>query len=76
MFPEPLPPPSAPPLGDVRMKALLEQHGLAAALEELPAATIAAYDYVIQEKAFSALILCLGDRILREITKERTAAGI
>ncbi|GKB90207.1 hypothetical protein Tco_0962479 [Tanacetum coccineum] len=33
---------------EVRMKALLEQQGLAAALEELPAATIVAYDDVIQ----------------------------
>ncbi|GJY07677.1 zinc finger, CCHC-type containing protein [Tanacetum coccineum] len=60
----------------VRMKALLEQQGLTAALEELPAATIAAYDNVIQKKAFSALILCSGDRVLREITKETTATGI
>ncbi|GJY61362.1 hypothetical protein Tco_0462019 [Tanacetum coccineum] len=57
----------------VRMKALLEQQGLASALEELPAATIAAYDNVIQKKAFSALILCLGDRVLWEITKETTS---
>ena len=34
-------------LWQVRMKALLEQQGLAAALEELPAATIVAYDNVI-----------------------------
>ncbi|GJV69036.1 hypothetical protein Tco_1484545 [Tanacetum coccineum] len=34
--------------------------GLAAALEELPASTIAEYDNVIQKKAYSALILCLG----------------
>ncbi|GJU67191.1 retrovirus-related pol polyprotein from transposon TNT 1-94 [Tanacetum coccineum] len=60
----------------VRMKSLLEQEGLAAALEELPTATIVAYDNVIQKMAYSALILCLGDRVLREITKETTAAGI
>ncbi|GKD46644.1 hypothetical protein Tco_1271289, partial [Tanacetum coccineum] len=42
-------------LWQVRMKALLEQQGLSAALEELPAATIAAYDNVIQKKAFSDL---------------------
>ncbi|GJZ97641.1 hypothetical protein Tco_0670094 [Tanacetum coccineum] len=42
----------------VRMKALLEQQGLAAALEELPAATIATYDNVIRKKVFSVLILC------------------
>ncbi|GJW02347.1 hypothetical protein Tco_1561203 [Tanacetum coccineum] len=47
-------------LCQVRMKALLKQQGLAAALEELPAATIVAYDNVIQKKAYSALILCLG----------------
>ena len=63
-------------LWKVRMKALLEQQGLAAVLEELPAATIAAYDNVIQKKAYSALILCLSDWVLREITKEMTAAGI
>nr|GEW10761.1 zinc finger, CCHC-type [Tanacetum cinerariifolium] len=49
-------------LWQVRMKALLEKQGLATALEELPAATISAYDNVIQKKAFSILILCLGDQ--------------
>nr|GEY10031.1 zinc finger, CCHC-type [Tanacetum cinerariifolium] len=48
------------------MNAFLEQQGLDAALEELPAATIAAYDYVIRKKSFSALILCLVDRVLRK----------
>ncbi|GJU76059.1 hypothetical protein Tco_1273129 [Tanacetum coccineum] len=47
-------------LWQVRMKAFLEQQGLATALE-LSAATIAAYDNVIQKKAFSALIFCSGD---------------
>ncbi|GKF36852.1 hypothetical protein Tco_0113610 [Tanacetum coccineum] len=63
-------------LWQVRMKVMREHQGLAAALEELPAATIVAYDNVIQKKAYIALILCLGDRVLREITKETTAAGI
>ncbi|GKF51603.1 hypothetical protein Tco_0148070 [Tanacetum coccineum] len=63
-------------LWQVRMKALLKQQGLVAALEELHVATIAAYDNVIQKEAFCALILCLGDRVLREITKETTATGI
>nr|GEY58076.1 zinc finger, CCHC-type [Tanacetum cinerariifolium] len=58
------------------MKALLEQQGLAAALDELPTTTIVAYDNVIQKKVFSALILYLGDQVLWKITKERTAAGI
>ncbi|GJT06522.1 retrovirus-related pol polyprotein from transposon TNT 1-94 [Tanacetum coccineum] len=56
---------------EVRMKALLEQQGLAAALEELPAATIVSFG-----KKACALILYSGDRVLREITKETTAAGI
>ncbi|GJX05087.1 zinc finger, CCHC-type containing protein [Tanacetum coccineum] len=62
-------------LWQVRMKALLEQQGLAAALEELPAATIAAYDYVIQKKAFSALILCLGDRSYGRLPRRRLQRG-
>ncbi|GJY17933.1 hypothetical protein Tco_0389424 [Tanacetum coccineum] len=45
-------------LWQVRIKALLEQQGLAAALKELPAVTIAAYDNVIQKQTFYALILC------------------
>ncbi|GJX32777.1 hypothetical protein Tco_0242632 [Tanacetum coccineum] len=51
-------------LWQVRMKDLLEQQGLAASLKELHATTIAAYDNFIQKKAYSALILCLGDRRL------------
>ncbi|GJW55005.1 zinc finger, CCHC-type containing protein, partial [Tanacetum coccineum] len=35
----------------VRMKALLEQHGLAAAFKELPAAIIAAYDNLVGDLA-------------------------
>ncbi|GJX02416.1 hypothetical protein Tco_0186329 [Tanacetum coccineum] len=54
------------------MKALLLQQVLAAALEELPATTIVVYDNVIQKKAYNALILYLGDRVLQEITKETT----
>ncbi|GKG50439.1 hypothetical protein Tco_0521539, partial [Tanacetum coccineum] len=49
---------------------------LAAALEELPATTIVVYNNVIQKKAYNALILYLGDRVLQEITKETTVAGI
>ncbi|GKA84946.1 hypothetical protein Tco_0806600 [Tanacetum coccineum] len=63
-------------LWQVRMKALLEQQGLAATLEELHAATIVSYDSIIRKKAYNALILCLGNQVLREITKERTISGI
>ncbi|GJT34503.1 hypothetical protein Tco_0924922 [Tanacetum coccineum] len=38
--------------------------------------TITAYDIVIKKKAYIALILCLGDQVLWEITKETTATGI
>ncbi|GKF04732.1 hypothetical protein Tco_0035400, partial [Tanacetum coccineum] len=63
-------------LWQVRMKALLEQQGLVAALEVLPVATIMEYDNLIQKKAYNTLILCLGDRVLWEITKDTTAAKI
>ncbi|GJV17801.1 hypothetical protein Tco_1363124 [Tanacetum coccineum] len=46
-------------LWQIRMKALLEQQGLAAALEELLVTIIVAYDNVIQKKAYNILILCL-----------------
>ncbi|GJY72424.1 hypothetical protein Tco_0476127 [Tanacetum coccineum] len=59
-------------LWQVRVKDLLEQQRLAAALEELPATIILTYNNFIQKKAFNALILCLGDRVQREITKEMT----
>ncbi|GJY43837.1 hypothetical protein Tco_0432050 [Tanacetum coccineum] len=45
-------------LWQVRMKALLEQQGLASSLKELHAATIATYNNFLQKKAYSALILC------------------
>ncbi|GJR72993.1 hypothetical protein Tco_0085358 [Tanacetum coccineum] len=38
------------------MKALLEQQGLAAALEELPATTIVAYDNVIQKRLIAHFV--------------------
>ncbi|GKE14189.1 hypothetical protein Tco_1421766 [Tanacetum coccineum] len=47
-------------LWQVRMKAFLEQQGLAAALEELHAALIVAYDSVIQKKRFQRIDLVFG----------------
>nr|GEZ12288.1 hypothetical protein [Tanacetum cinerariifolium] len=41
----------------VRMNSLLEQQGLAATLEELPAATIVAYDSVIRKNRFQRIHL-------------------
>ncbi|GKA71120.1 hypothetical protein Tco_0777259, partial [Tanacetum coccineum] len=44
-------------LWQLRMKALLEQQGLAIALKELPAATIVPYNNVIQRKALQCIDL-------------------
>ncbi|KAL8544325.1 hypothetical protein ACS0TY_004749 [Phlomoides rotata] len=61
------------------MKALLVHHGLAMALktdesEELSATV--AKKAEINEKAHSAIILCLGDKPLREVCKEKTAIDV
>ncbi|GKE49371.1 retrovirus-related pol polyprotein from transposon TNT 1-94, partial [Tanacetum coccineum] len=52
------------------------QQGCDAALETLPANMEAGEKTALMKKAYSTLILCLGDRVLREVTKETTAAGI
>nr|GEU48159.1 zinc finger, CCHC-type [Tanacetum cinerariifolium] len=62
-------------LWQVKMKALLEHQGLVAALEELPTATIAAYNNVIRQKAFSTLILCLGDQSYGRSPRRRLQWG-
>ncbi|GKD36414.1 hypothetical protein Tco_1251923 [Tanacetum coccineum] len=61
--------------GEVKMKALLEQQGLAAALEELLATTIVTYDNVIQKKAYSSLILCLGKSQSKHIDEFHKLVG-
>ncbi|GJZ33326.1 hypothetical protein Tco_0578762, partial [Tanacetum coccineum] len=55
-------------LWQVRMKALLVQQGL-----ELHTATIMAYDNVIRKKAYSTLILCLGDQLVGDLAAIDTA---
>ncbi|KAL8521619.1 hypothetical protein ACS0TY_011948 [Phlomoides rotata] len=66
-------------LWKVKMKALLVHHGLATALKtdgsEESSAT-AAKRAEINEKAHSAIILCLGDKPLREVCKEKTAIDV
>ncbi|KAL8487130.1 hypothetical protein ACS0TY_023704 [Phlomoides rotata] len=61
------------------MKALLVHHGLASALKmdgsEESSAT-AAKKVEINEKAHSAIILCLGDKPLREVSKEKTVIDV
>ncbi|GKA34734.1 retrovirus-related pol polyprotein from transposon TNT 1-94 [Tanacetum coccineum] len=58
------------------MHALLIQHGCEAALEVLPEDMEAQAKAELNKKAHSALILCLGNKVLREVTRETTAAGV
>ncbi|GKA76938.1 retrovirus-related pol polyprotein from transposon TNT 1-94 [Tanacetum coccineum] len=60
----------------IKMRALLIQHGCEAALEVLPADTEAQTKVELNKKAHSAVILCLGNKVLREVTGEATAAGV
>ncbi|GJW67384.1 retrovirus-related pol polyprotein from transposon TNT 1-94 [Tanacetum coccineum] len=63
-------------LWQIKMRALMVQQGCDAALETLPVDMEACEKAALMKKAYSILILCLGDRVLREVTKETTAAGI
>ncbi|GKC47107.1 zinc finger, CCHC-type containing protein [Tanacetum coccineum] len=58
------------------MSALMVQKGCDAALETLPADMKAGEKADLLKKAYSTLILCLEDHVLREVTKETTAVGI
>ncbi|KAL8511639.1 hypothetical protein ACS0TY_018155 [Phlomoides rotata] len=61
------------------MKALLVQLGLASALkfgEGEESSVTAAKRIEIGEKAHSAIILCLGDKPLREVSKEKTVIDV
>uniref|UniRef100_A0A803Q6S7 CCHC-type domain-containing protein n=1 Tax=Cannabis sativa TaxID=3483 RepID=A0A803Q6S7_CANSA len=63
----------------VKMRAMLVQQGLQDALlgESKLSATLSEKEKTeILEKAHSAIILSLGDRVLREVSKETTAAGM
>nr|GEX61479.1 ribonuclease H-like domain-containing protein [Tanacetum cinerariifolium] len=60
----------------VKMRALLIQHGCKAALEVLPVDMEAQTKAELNKKAQSAVILCLGNKVLREVTGETTAAGV
>ena len=73
-------------LWKMKMRAILIQQGLAAALtpvdseENGKAAALDEKDQAkhdeIQLKAHSAVILCLGDKVLREVQAEKMAAEI
>ncbi|GJV09749.1 retrotransposon protein, putative, ty1-copia subclass [Tanacetum coccineum] len=58
------------------MRALLIQYGCEAALEVLPADMEAEAKAELNKKAHSAVILCLGNKVLREVTGEMTASGV
>ncbi|GKA24336.1 hypothetical protein Tco_0710369 [Tanacetum coccineum] len=60
----------------IKMRALLIQHGCEAALEVLPADMEAQTKAELNKKAHSVVILCLGNKVLREVTREMTAAGV
>nr|GEV49115.1 retrovirus-related Pol polyprotein from transposon TNT 1-94 [Tanacetum cinerariifolium] len=50
--------------------------GISYNIEGVTCSTIVTHDNINQRKAYIALVLCLGDRVLQEITKETTAAWI
>ncbi|GJZ40597.1 retrovirus-related pol polyprotein from transposon TNT 1-94 [Tanacetum coccineum] len=58
------------------MRVLLIHHGCEAALEVQPADMEAQAKAELNKKAHSAVILCLGNKVLGEVTKETTAAGV
>ncbi|KAL8483497.1 hypothetical protein ACS0TY_026255 [Phlomoides rotata] len=66
-------------LWKVKMKALLVHLGLGSALESdgrEESSTTGAKKIEIGEKAHSAIILCLGDKPLREVSMEKTAIDV
>ncbi|GJU00321.1 hypothetical protein Tco_1110659 [Tanacetum coccineum] len=60
----------------IKMLALLIQHGCEAALEVLPADMKAEAKAELNKKAHSAVILCLDNKVLREVIAKTTAVGV
>ncbi|GJU28111.1 retrovirus-related pol polyprotein from transposon TNT 1-94, partial [Tanacetum coccineum] len=65
----------------VKMRCLLIQHGWEAALDPFletmaDAEKTAALKTDVYKKAHSALLLCLDNKVLREVNKENSAAGV
>ncbi|GJY52382.1 retrovirus-related pol polyprotein from transposon TNT 1-94 [Tanacetum coccineum] len=60
----------------IKMRALLIQHGCEAALEVFPTDMEAEAKVELNKKAHSAVIFCLGNKVLREVIGEITAAGV
>nr|GEV28788.1 zinc finger, CCHC-type [Tanacetum cinerariifolium] len=62
-------------LWSIKMRALLIQHGCEAALEVLSADMEAKAKAELNKNAHCAVILCLGNKILKEVTGETTIVG-
>ncbi|GJZ23763.1 retrovirus-related pol polyprotein from transposon TNT 1-94 [Tanacetum coccineum] len=60
----------------INMHALLIQHRCEATLEVSPADMEAEAKAELNKKAHSVVILCLGNKVLREVTGETTAVGV
>ncbi|GKC51329.1 hypothetical protein Tco_1074074 [Tanacetum coccineum] len=65
----------------VKMRCLLIQHGWEAALDPFPGTMMdadktAALKMDVYKKAHSALLLCLDNKVLREVNKEDSAASV
>nr|GEZ18310.1 retrovirus-related Pol polyprotein from transposon TNT 1-94 [Tanacetum cinerariifolium] len=58
------------------MRTLLIQHECEAALEVLPAGMEAEAKAELNKKAHSVVILCLGNKVLREVTGETIVMGV
>nr|CAD1818064.1 unnamed protein product [Ananas comosus var. bracteatus] len=66
-------------LWQVKMRAVLTQQGLQKALlgkEKMPDSLTAEQKEEIDDKALTAIQLCLSDEVLREVLDEKTAAGL
>ncbi|GKB06961.1 hypothetical protein Tco_0835194 [Tanacetum coccineum] len=63
-------------LWKIKMHALMVKQGCDVVLETLPVDIEAGEKAGLMKKAYSTLILCLGNRVLQKVTKERTVAGI
>lgn len=63
----------------IKMEAILTQHGCAEAIKgeaQMPSNLTQEEKSGMIEKARSAIILCLGDKALREVAREKTAAAM
>nr|GEU66622.1 retrovirus-related Pol polyprotein from transposon TNT 1-94 [Tanacetum cinerariifolium] len=60
----------------IKMRALLIKHGCEAALEVLPTDMEAQTKAELNKKAHTVIILCLGNKVLKDVTGETPTAGV